>query len=72
MQRYGNSLKHMPQNSCLVVEDEAPTKQLKTMSDDIIFQDRNDDGYKCQRLTHGDCDRGRVNTSAFSSLWKLS
>lgn len=44
MGRYVGALKHTENESCLTVDDGASIKQFRTMTDGIVFRNRDDDG----------------------------
>ena len=44
MDQYVNAAKHFEVGECSSIEDVTPIKQQKTMSDDVIFRNRDDSG----------------------------
>lgn len=44
------ALKHIENESCYAVEDGAPTKQSRTMTDDIVFRNRDADGVEAPTI----------------------
>lgn len=52
IERHTCSLKHVVHGGCFAVEDGASTKQLKTITDDIVFRNRDADGVEAPTLDH--------------------
>lgn len=71
MEMYTNTFRYVVQESCLTVEDEAPTKQLNTMTNDIVFINRDVDEIEAPTL--GDISHNWADDCEKSScrLWEF-